>query len=313
MSEPHHYIFGPVPSRRLGRSLGVDIVPAKFCTLDCVYCQVGHTTEKTLERRCFVDIEAVVAELQKRLAAGTCPDYITLSGSGEPTLNADLGLLIDRIKTVTNVPVALITNGTLLCHPEVRADCCKADVILPSLDAADDECFRRVNRPHADLTTDTQIRGLEALRRDYPGPIWLEVFVIEGMNTQPEHMQRLRDLIDRLGPDKVHLNTAVRPTADAGIVALESTSLDKLALELGSGCEVIADYSRPTATPEATGHIEDILTMLRRRPCSQQDIAAGLDIGEQAVKGLLQDLCDRKRVETETRGSRTFFKIADDQ
>ena len=132
MSEKRSYLFGPVASRRLGLSLGVDIIPFKTCTLDCLYCQIGRTTEKTSRRSDFVPIEEVLAELKQRLAEGLEADYITLSGSGEPTLHLRIGELIDGIKGITDIPVAIITNGTLLHDENVRKDCCKADLVVPS-------------------------------------------------------------------------------------------------------------------------------------------------------------------------------------
>ena len=176
MSEEQKYLYGPVPSRRLGLSLGVDIVPFKVCTLDCIYCQLGRTSEKTMERKDYVDVEAVLAELRAKLVEGLEADFITISGSGEPTLNAGLGQLIEGIKKITNIPVAVLTNGTLLTNQSVRADCARADVVMPSLDAGDDQTFRKVNRPHKDISIENLIAGLCAFRNEFAGQMWLEVF-----------------------------------------------------------------------------------------------------------------------------------------
>jgi wyosine [tRNA(Phe)-imidazoG37] synthetase (radical SAM superfamily) len=173
VAEEKKYLYGPVPSRRLGRSLGVDIVPFKLCTLDCVYCQLGKTTKKTLQRGDFLPVEAVLAELKSRLADGLEADFITIGGSGEPTLHSRLGALIDGIKKLTSIPVAVLTNGTLLYKKDVRADCAKADVVLPSLDAADEQTFRRINRPRSGLTVEQLISGLCAFRSEFTGQIWL--------------------------------------------------------------------------------------------------------------------------------------------
>ena len=172
-----------MPSRRLGRSLGVDIVPRKVCTLDCVYCQVGRSTEITVERKEYVAIEPVISELKSRIAKGLQADFITISGSGEPTLNSRLGDLIGEIKKITNIPIAVLTNGTLFFDASVRADCAKADVVLPSLDAGDEATFQKINRPHKDISIEKLISGLCQFRREYKGQIWLEVFFIEGINT----------------------------------------------------------------------------------------------------------------------------------
>ncbi|MCK4625431.1 MAG: radical SAM protein, partial [Phycisphaerae bacterium] len=170
------YIFGPVPSRRLGRSLGVDLVPFKTCSYDCIYCQLGRTTNKTIQRKEWVPLDDVVAELKTNLSSQ--PDYITLSGSGEPTLYSRTGELIDRIKAVTDVPVAVLTNGSLLWNQEVCAQLMNADLIVPSLDAGDEMMFRAVNRPHEDISFEKMLKGLIEFRREYQGQYWLEVMFL---------------------------------------------------------------------------------------------------------------------------------------
>ena len=179
-ANPAGYIYGPVPSRRLGLSLGIDIVPSKICTLDCVYCQIGRTTEKSTVRRGFFDLPAVLDELKVRLAEGGSIDYITIGGSGEPTLNSQLGALIDGIRSLTAIPVAIITNGTLLYRPDVRAECGKANLVIPSLDAGDATTFGAVNRPAPDINIEKLVSGLALFREEFSGQIWLEVFLIEG-------------------------------------------------------------------------------------------------------------------------------------
>lgn len=210
------YVFGPVASRRLGRSLGVDIAPAKVCTLDCIYCEVRRTTVKTVDRRPYVPMEAVLTELEAHLHRGVQPDYITITGSGEPTLNSQLGQIIDRIRRLTPVPVALITNGTLLHRQDVRDEAAKADVVMPTLDAADQPTFEAIHRPHHDITVGGLVEGLVAFHQ-YRGLIWLEVFLVDGINTSPDHIHRLKTLIAKVRPDKVQLNTAARPTADPDV------------------------------------------------------------------------------------------------
>ena len=175
-----NYIFGPVPSRRLGRSLGVDLVPFKTCTYDCIYCQLGRTTNKTIQRKEWVPLDDVVTELETKLSSQ--PDYITLSGSGEPTLYSRTGELIDRIKAVTNVPVAVLTNGSLLWNQEVRARLMNADLVVPSLDAGDEAMFRAVNRPHEDISFERMLQGLIDFRHEFQGKYWLEVFLLAGHN-----------------------------------------------------------------------------------------------------------------------------------
>ena len=285
MAEEKKYLYGPVPSRRLGCSLGIDIVPFKVCTLDCVYCQLGRTTEKTLHRKDYVPVEAVLAELKDKLAEGLEADFISISGSGEPTLNSRLGELIEGIKKITDIPVAILTNGTLLYKQDVRADCAKADVVLPSLDAGDEQIYQRINRPHSGLSIEKLISGLCAFRNEFAGRIWLEVFFIEGFNTDNEQIAKIKDAIDRIRPDKVQLNTAVRPTAEPGIKILDTEKLQAIAEELGEKCEVIADFSPARHGGHIEGKAEDVLSMLKRRPCSLSDICSALGISrDEALK-----------------------------
>lgn len=285
MAEEKKYLYGPVPSRRLGRSLGIDIVPFKVCTLDCVYCQLGRTTEKTLQRKDYVPVEAVLTELKDKLAEGLEADFISISGSGEPTLNSRLGELIEGIKKITDIPVAILTNGTLLYKQDVRADCARADVVLPSLDAGDEQIYQRINRPHSGLSIEKLISGLCAFRNEFAGRIWLEVFFIEGFNTDNEQIAKIKDAIDRIRPDKVQLNTAVRPTAEPGIKILDAEKLQAIAEELGEKCEVIADFSPARHGGNIEGKAEDVLSMLKRRPCSLSDICSALGISrDEALK-----------------------------
>lgn len=184
------YPFGPVPSRRLGRSLGVDLVPFKTCSYDCIYCQLGPTTCKTIERKAWVPLEQVVAELPQRLASK--PDYITLSGSGEPTLHAQLDELIARIKTLTDIPVAVLTNGSMLWQKDLRRQLLRADLVVPSLDAGDETMFQLVNRPHSQISLDKMLNGLVAFRQEFPGAYWLEVMVVGGYTGIIERSTRTR-------------------------------------------------------------------------------------------------------------------------
>lgn len=267
-----------MPSRRLGRSLGIDIVPFKLCSLDCVYCQLGKTTEKTLERGDFLPVEAVLAELKDKLATGLEADFLTIGGSGEPTLHSRLGALIDGIKKITDIPVAILTNGTLLYKQDVRADCAKADVVLPSLDAGDEQTYRKINHPHSGLSIEKLISGLCAFREEFAGQIWLEVFLIEGFNTDNHQIAKIKEAIDRIRPDKVQLNTAVRPTAEPGIKVLDAEKLQAIAGRLGENCEVIADFSPARHIGNIEGKAEDVLSMLKRRPCSLSDISSALGL-----------------------------------
>jgi wyosine [tRNA(Phe)-imidazoG37] synthetase (radical SAM superfamily) len=303
------YTYGPVPSRRLGLSLGVDIVPPKICTLDCVYCQLGRTTKSSTTRADFVDIGAVLAEIEAKLKAGLKTDYITLGGSGEPTLNSRLGDLIDGIRRLTSVPVAILTNGTLLYRDDVRAECAKADVVAPSLDAGDDAVFQAVNRPNPDITIEKLVSGLEQFRREFQGQIWLEVFLIAGVNTDAEQIEKIKGLIQRVRPDKVHLNTAVRPAAEPDVLAVPREVLDRIARQIGGHCEVIGEAPAGRSGRQETRAEADVISVLKRRPCTIQDICAGLGMTRHEAAKHVGHLQGMGMVCSEQRGDVTYFHI----
>jgi len=304
----NRYLYGPVPSRRLGLSLGVDIVPVKVCTLDCIYCQLGKTTQKAIERKDYIPIEEVLTELKERLAQGLQADYITISGSGEPTLNSRLGELIDGIKKITDIPVAILTNGTLLYQQDVRADCAKANVVLPSLDAGDEQAFQRVNRPHQDISIEKLISGLCAFRDEFVGQIWLEVFFVEGVNTDAEQIAKIRDVIERISPDKVQLNTAVRPTTEPNVKAMDVEKLRSIATKLGENCEVVADFLPRHRGQSFESKAEDVLSVLRRRPCSLQNICSGLGISRHEALKYISHLQQQGVVHSEEKDGVIFFR-----
>jgi len=310
-SQSHQYIFGPVPSRRLGLSLGIDIVPLKSCTLDCVYCQLGRSSDLTNERRDFMPVTEVIAQLKEKLEQGVEADHITISGSGEPTLSLSLGRIIDEIKKITKIPVAVMTNGTLLYDPAVRNDCCKADVVLPSLDAGDPETFTKMNRPHEALDFNKIIEGLCQFRKEFTGKIWLEVFIVEGINTSDAQLGNIKNIIGRIRPDKVQLNTAVRPTTEPGIAAVTAEKMAIIAEKIGFGAEVIADYPAKAAVVSHLGRAtrEGVLEMLQRRPCSLEDVASGLNIRKNDALTHINALLSLGLVVEDKKGDKLFYKV----
>ena len=275
------YLFGPVNSRRLGRSLGVDLIPPKTCPFDCVYCEVGPTTRKT-QARADWHTGDIIRELEDYLGRGGSADYITLAGSGEPCLNLGLGRIIRAIKEMTVIPVAVLTNGALLHVPEVRRELAAVDVVLPSLDAAREETFRAVNRPLPEMSVKIILEGLQFFRREYLGQMWLEVMLLKGLNDGDADLQALRRAINSLAPDKVQLNTAVRPGTEDWIEPLGPAEMAAAAAYLGAGVEVIASFSpgRAAASTSADGAF---LTMLARRPMTAQDLAQALGLPESQV------------------------------
>jgi wyosine [tRNA(Phe)-imidazoG37] synthetase (radical SAM superfamily) len=310
--EGRHYVFGPVVSRRLGRSLGVDLVPLKTCTYDCLYCQLGRTTHKTTRRRQYVPVEAVLAQVRRRLDEGACPDYLTLSGSGEPTLHAGLDQVVAALKAAGAAPVAILTNGALLGQPAVRRACAQADVVMPTLTATRDEVFRRIHRPAEGLRCEAIVRALAEFAGGFAGRLWLEVMLLEGINTADAQIADLRRAIERIRPDRVQVNTVVRPPADAAAVRVEPGRLADLAARLREDADVIADPPAPAAPPaaRAVGELQ-VLTLLRRRPCRLSEIAAGLGAHPAEVAKLLSRLQRAGRVSTDPAdGSEPFYRAS---
>ena len=281
----YQYLFGPVPSRRLGISLGIDMVPHKVCSLNCVYCECGPTTRLTTERREYVPGDRVKKELDHYLCNNPAPDYITFSGSGEPTLNSRTGDIIDHIKRYHSaVPVAVLTNGTLFADPRVRRELMKADLVLPSLDAVTRDAFLRLNRPHHRLTVEEHLRGLREFAEEYKGEIWLEVFILPGYNDDPAHLRKMKEILRRLRPGRIQINTLDRPGAVRGLVPATPAFLREFAEdpELPQA-EVIAAVSRRREQASYRKDTESaILGTLSRRPCTLQDLSRilGLHINE---------------------------------
>jgi wyosine [tRNA(Phe)-imidazoG37] synthetase (radical SAM superfamily) len=301
------YVFGPVPSRRLGKSLGVDLLVPKTCTFDCIYCQVGRTTEKSVVRAESVPLDDVLAELSQALATIDRPDHISLAGSGEPTLYLRLGELIDRIHAMTDVPVAVLTNGSLFSDPQVRDEVGRADRILPSLDAADEPTFLRINRPAGPISFEKFLSGLRAFCQTFGPKIWLEIFLIPGINDSDDHVGKLAEIAKQLGVVRVQLNTAVRPGTEASVQPIERNRLVDLAQQFDPPAEVIADF--PEIAPTGRGRTENdaVLNLLRRRPCTLQDITAGLNLTPAEIEKIIEILVREGKIRQEQRQGRLYY------
>jgi wyosine [tRNA(Phe)-imidazoG37] synthetase (radical SAM superfamily) len=278
LPEASTHIYGPVPSRRLGYSLGVDILPFKTCSLDCIYCQLGRSRKKTIQRAAYFDQDEILGQIQKAVAAGQQIDYITFSGSGEPTLNAQIGPLIRKIKKMTEIPVAVLTNGTLLAEPEVREALKAADLVVPSLDAVTQEIFERINRPHEDLQVEKMIEGLQIFRREFSGLLWLEVMLVKDLNDSPRHIQQLKETIALIDPDKVQLNTVVRPPAEGFAQSLERERLEEIRDQLGDIAEIVVDFPERRQDPSEQDIQQAVLAYLQRRPATLNDLSNSLGI-----------------------------------
>ena len=301
------FVYGPVASRRLGFSLGVDIIPFKTCTLDCVYCQLGSAGRATVRRRSWFPPEAILAQIKEAIDSGQRIDVITFSGSGEPTLSRDLGFLIRSIKKMTGIPVAVLTNGTLLGRRDVRRDLAAADVVGPSLDAVPAALFRRVNRPHASLDNRKVIDGLVRFRDEFAGEIRLEIMLVKGVNDSPAAIEAIKRAVVRIRPDRIELNTVVRPPADRRAGALSAAALARIRARLGPKAEVVASFAERKQAPASGDLDRAILVTVGRRPQTAADIAAALGRHRDEVLKALSRLLARGRIRRRDHGGKTYF------
>jgi len=305
----HKYVFGPVPSRRLGRSLGVDLLCRSTCTFNCIYCQVGRTGNLTQEVAEYVPADEVLRELEQVLLTKVAADYITISGSGEPTLHSRLGEIIERIRGMTAIPIAVITNGSLLWREDIRKRLMRAHVVIPSLDAGTEETFRKINRPHEEITFEKVVEGQITFRQEYKGHIFLEVFLIPGVNDTPEELGAITKIIKRIRPDRVDLNTAVRPTAEKDVPAMTPERLKEIVRQLGQGAKLIADFKSTRESAEIPHEIESvILNTVQRRPVTAKDLATTTGLREEVLAKYLERLTDAGTIGKEERGEEEFYK-----
>jgi wyosine [tRNA(Phe)-imidazoG37] synthetase (radical SAM superfamily) len=308
------YVFGPIPSRRLGHSLGVDPIAFKTCNWNCVYCQLGRSTPLRHERKDYVPPDEVVSEVKEAVAAqgARAIDWITFGGSGEPTLHASLGRMIREVKEATALPVAVLTNGSLLHLPEVQADLMTADAVLPTLDAGTEDVYFRVNRPRPELTFDGLVGGLTAFRRVYAGKLWVEVMLVKGLNDSEGSLRALAEVLEKIEPDGVHINRPVRPPAEGWVEAPSDETLARAAAILGPRAQVVAPRS---AILDLTGYgdIEDaVLSILDRHPMSLADLAEALGRWDpEHVDAALAALEETGRVRQVRRLGQSFWASAE--
>ncbi|MBN1822458.1 MAG: radical SAM protein [Prolixibacteraceae bacterium] len=281
----YKYLFGPVPSRRLGMSLGVDLVPKKVCSLDCIYCEVGKTTKRTLDRKEYIRIDKVKEELTHYFKNNPAPDYITFSGSGEPTLNVLIGEILQFIKQIRpDIPVAVLTNGTLLYDKNVREAILNANLVLPSLDTATEVVFQKINRPVKGLYIKKYIQGLIDFRKEFKRLIWLEIFILPGYNDTEDELTELKKVILKIKPDSVQLNTLDRPGTVSNLRGATKQELLKVSEYWNlNNIEIISSSQNRRNIPSFRSDTETaILETISRRPCTLDDLSMilGLHISE---------------------------------
>lgn len=284
------YTFGPVPSRRLGLSLGVDIIPNKLCTLDCVYCEVGVTDKRGLARKEYLPADEILAEVKEVITEYPRIDHITISGSGEPTLNSKIGYIIRGIKQMTKIPVAVLTNGTLLNFSDVRQDLMDADIVSPSLDAVTPEVFEKVDRPNPTLKIDQIIDGIKAFRKEYGGIMWMEILFVSGINDHDEEVYKMKQVIDEIKPERVHLNTVVRPPAYSFAKPTSQDRLREIQKILGERSEIIGVFKEQHKTAEHNTDGQAILALLKRRAMTVDQMTTSMAMKKEEVVASLNQL-----------------------
>jgi len=310
------YLFGPVNSRRLGLSLGIDIMPPKVCNYNCIYCEVGATTRLTCERREYVDTAAVLAELDhfiQHKEAGRPPDVYTVTGSGEPTLHSSIGRIIRFLKAKTEKPVAVLTNASLLHLAEVREALSAADIVVPSLDGARPESFRRVNRPARCVNLEAVIAGIQLFRREFAGRLWLEILLVKDCNDSEVDIIALQDAIRTIAPDRIQLHTVARPPLENYAEPVNRDALATIAKQLGedSGClvEVPAAFiGLPEKNTEPV-MAHEIIEMLRRRPGTAADVCSALGLAPESARRLLEQMEKGGQVHGLDYGGHKYYQV----
>jgi wyosine [tRNA(Phe)-imidazoG37] synthetase (radical SAM superfamily) len=307
------YLFGPVNSRRLGMSLGVDLVPFKTCSLNCVYCECGDTRSVTSVLAEYVPVNEVISELDAYLSGFPRLDVITFSGSGEPTLHSGIGRIIGHLKEkYPQYKIAVLTNGTMLGNPEVRESIGRADIVIPSLDAVSPDIFSRIARPAPDITPERVIRGLEEFRKEFGGEIFLEIFIVPGLNDGKDELQKLKEACLKIRPDRVQINSLDRPGAEAWVMPVDSIKLaDIKDFFKPLDVEIIG---RPAARTPAGRHVGDldksIIALLRRRPSTLEDMCVSLGSDRASVQKAVASMMEKGMLAVESLERGEFYRLA---
>ena len=316
------HIFGPVNSRRLGISLGIDLLPPKICNFNCIYCEVGPTTTFSNRRDEYTPTAEIIAEIDSYFADPASVerlDILTITASGEPTLHSGLGAIITHLKKIAAKPVAVLTNGSLLYLPEVRAELAQADIVVPSLDSARLESYRRINRPAAECELPRLIEGLISFRREFKGRCWLEILLAKGINDSPADLAALAAAVEQIQPERIQLNTVARPPLESFALPLSLEELRaaaacfKLPVDILSDRSAIDRRSDKSEIRQEQADEEEILHLLQRRPCPSDDLATALGIDPSRAQQLLTRLADRRQVEISRHRGRDYYVIAPEQ
>ncbi len=308
----YRHLFGPVPSRRLGVSLGIDIVPYKYCSMNCIYCEIGKTTNLTLARKEYVPYDEIVSELADYLSTEPVLDFLTFSGAGEPTLNNRIGDIISFLKKgFSKYKIALITNSTLLPDEYLRKDIRDIDLILPSLDAVSQEVFEKINRPTSGLSTKAVIEGLISYRRESRAEMWLEIFFLPGINDSDHELSLFKEVLGKIDPHRIQLNSLDRPGTERWLIKESDEKLREMAAYLEPlPVEIISRKSTDVKFPEINQEMQDKLTAtLRRRPCTVEDISKILNLHIDEVAKYLDYLKKIGLLRAEEQDAGVFYRL----
>lgn len=307
----YNHLFGPVPSRRLGLSLGIDPIPYKTCSFDCVYCECGTTTKLTKTRKEYIPVDEIISELGSFLSTNPTLDYITFSGSGEPTLNTGIGRIISFLKKkFPQYKIAVLTNSSLFSDPEVCKELLHADVIMPSLDAVSENIFQKINRPASGINISEIIKGLINFRKEFLGKIWLEIFIIPGINDTDEEIEKLYAVLRKINPDLIQLNSLDRPGTENWVVPADEETLVKIKNRFEDLPVVtISNYQKIETVKSYNFETEDaILATISRRPCTANDLSEILDIHLAELNKYLDALHEKDMIEAVKKPRGLFFR-----
>ncbi len=306
-------VFGPIPSRRLGQSLGIDPIPLKTCNWNCVYCQLGRSRPMTNARKEYVDPEIILSQLKAVLTAHSPAeiDWLTFVGSGEPTLHSGLGSMIRQVKQITDIPVAVITNGALLFISEVQQDLLAADAVLPSLDAGSAALYKKINRPHPRVPFPQVIAGLTKFRQIYQGKYWIEIMMVRGVNDTEPALRELAAVLDRIDPDEVHINQPIRPPVETWVQPADDEGLLRTRAILGDRVRIFTCPKGHFEFDQFENVVEAVLTVITRHPMRQSELEQTLQAwGKEEISEALEKLRGSGRSQIVERYGVQFWSAA---
>jgi wyosine [tRNA(Phe)-imidazoG37] synthetase (radical SAM superfamily) len=311
-----HHVYGPVPSRRLGRSLGIDPVPLKTCNFSCIYCQLGRTRPLVRRRKAFFGVSAILAEVAtmlERLGTDSI-NWITFVGSGETTLNSRLGSLIRFVKSISNLPVAVITNGSLLYRSTVRKELMAADAVLPTLDAGSETLYSRIHRPHPDFPFDQHVQGLMDFRQQYTGSLWVEVMLLAGVNDAADAVEDIANILERVAPDEIHISTPTRPPTEPWVEIPSPDDLRRAASILGDVATVLDPVNVDVDARVDGTLLEAVLNVVSRHPLQEVEVVRALSRwAPERTLETLATLADSGKIRIIERYGKRFWCAADTQ